>query len=532
MISVDEREEIRRAHLIEGDSLRKIEREKGYSRRTIHKALGNAEDGEDRPGGERGTGQGRESPVLGPYKAKIEALLEESRRLPRKQRYTGHQIYKQIQAEGYSGSESGVHVYVWRRRGEEQRPEIFLPLGFEPGQDGQVDFGEAVIELNGERETAQFIEVRLNYSRKPFVRAYPTQKQECFFEGQAAAFTFFEGVPYRLSYDNLKAAVLRVLKGRARAEQRRFTAFRSHHLFEAHFCTPGEGHEKGGVENGIGYAQRNLFVPLIKAGSWDEVNAQLLKRCQAEDARTVRGQKQTIGEMFAQEQAVLLPLPPHGFRCCAHAEVTLNGYGQVTYETNRYSVPVKQARKQLILHAYPFRIEILDDTRVIATHARCYGREQEMLDPLHYLPLLEQRPGAFEYARPMRVMRQTWPAVYERALTYFQQPDTDTGGIRELVRILRLLEAFPAAEVEAAVAAALQYGKLSVDAVRLHLRQTLQPDRVSEPLDLTGLTQADTLKAVGQQPLHLARYNRFLQPASDLAPDRSCDAPGDIHDCA
>jgi len=132
----------------------------------------------------------------------------------------------------------------------------------------------------------------------------------------------------------------------------------------------------------------------------------------------------------------------------------------------------------------------------------------------------------------MRVMRQTWPAVYERALTYFQQPDTDTGGIRERVRILRLLEAFPAAQVEAAVAAALKYGKLSVDAVRLHLRQTLQPDRVSEPLDLTGLSQADTLKAVGQQPLHLARYNRFLQPASDLAPDRPCDAPGDIHDCA
>jgi len=118
------------------------------------------------------------------------------------------------------------------------------------------------------------------------------------------------------------------------------------------------------------------------------------------------------------------------------------------------AVPVKQARKQLILHAYPFRIEILDDTRVIATHARCYGREQEMLDPLHDLPLLEQRPGAFEYARPMRVMRQTWPAVYDRALTYFQQPDTDTGGIRERVRILRLLEAFPAAQVEAAVAAA------------------------------------------------------------------------------
>ena len=332
MISVDEREEIRRYHLIEGESLRKIEREHGYSRRTIHKALGDAEGREERQKGER------KSPVLGPYKAKIEGLLEESDRQPRKQRYTAHQIYKAIAAEGYAGSESGVHVYVWQRRSEEQRPKVYLPLGFEPGQDGQVDFGEAVIELNGVRETAQFIEVRLNYSRKPFVCAYPNQKQECFFEGQVAAFKFFGGVPYRLSYDNLKAAVLRVFRGRARTEQRRFTAFRSHHLFEAHFCTPGEGHEKGGVENGIGYAQRNLFVPLIKANSWDEVNAQLLIRCQAEDSRTVRGQAQTIGEMFGQEQALLLPLPPHEFRCCATTEVALNGYGQVTYETNRYSV--------------------------------------------------------------------------------------------------------------------------------------------------------------------------------------------------
>jgi transposase len=524
MISVNEQEEIRRAHLIEGDSLRKIEREKGYSRRTIRKALESGEGAGERRGG------ARESPVLGPYKAKIEALLEESRRMPRKQRYTGHQIYKQIEGLGYRGSESGVHVYVWHRRGEEQRPQIFLPLGFEPGQDGQVDFGEAQIELNGEREVAQFIDVRLNYSRKPFVRAYPNQKQECFFEGQVAAFNFFGGVPYRLTYDNLKAAVLRVLKGRARIEQRRFSAFRSHHLFESHFCTPGEGHEKGGVENGIGYAQRNLFVPLIQADSWDEVNAQLLARCQAEDTRTVRGQAQSIGAMFAQEQALLLPLPPHGFRCCATTEVALNGYGQVTYETNRYSVPVLQARKQLTLHAYPFRIEILDGACSIATHVRCYGREQEIFDPLHYLPLLEQRPGAFQYARPMRTMRQTWPAVYERALTICQQPDA--GGIREMVSILRLLEQFPAAEVEAALAAALRYGRLSVDAVRLHLRQTQQPDLVTSPLNLSELTQAHRLRAVGQQPLQLTDYNRLLTqlPLDSLAATTPTTPIGGVHD--
>ena len=178
------------------------------------------------------------------------------------------------------------------------------------------------------------------------------------------------------------------------------------------------------------------------------------------------------------------------------------------------------------MRAYPFRIEILDATQVIATHIRCYGREQEILDPLHYLPLLEQRPGAFAYARPIRVMRRTWPAVYEQALTYFQQPDS--GGIREWVRILRLLETFPASEVEAALQAALRYGKLSLDAVHLHLRQTQHPDRVTPPLDLSGLTQADTLKTVGQQPLQLADYNQFLPSASN----GPCDAQGEIHVCA
>jgi transposase len=242
MISVDEREEIRRAYHIEQRSRRWIEREIGYSRRAVNKALAEAESAGYKQR------EAREAPVLGPYKAQIDALLAESKRMPRKQRYTGHKIYEAIHAAGYRGSESGVHMYLWRWRRENKRPEVFVPLGFDPGQDAQVDWGEAIVEMNSERETVQFIEVRLNYSRKVFVRAYPGQKQEAFFEGQVAAFQYFGGVPHRLSYDNLTSAVQKVLQGRARREQRRFTTFRSHYLFEANFCTPGEGHEKGGVD--------------------------------------------------------------------------------------------------------------------------------------------------------------------------------------------------------------------------------------------------------------------------------------------
>ena len=509
MISVEDREEIRRAYFIDQRSRRWIEREMGYSRRTVNKALAQA----DSQG--YALREAREAPVLGPYKPQIDALLTENERMPRKQHYTGHKIYETVHAAGYRGSESGVQVYLWQRRRENNRPEVFVPLGYDPGQDAQVDWGQAVVEMNGERETVQFIEVRLNYSRKVMVRAYPCQKQEAFFEGQVTAFAYFGGVPHRLSYDNLTSAVRRVLEGRARREQRRFTAFRSHYLFGAHFCTPGEGHEKGGVENGIGYAQRNLFVPLIQATDYKDLNAQLLALCQQQDSRKVHGQSLTIGEAFAQEQGALLPLPAHAFECYASAEVTLNGYGQVTYETNRYSVPAKLARKQLVVHAYPFRVDILDNRQVIATHPRSYEHEQEIFDALHYLPLLERRPGALEYARPIRAIRESWPAVYERALTLLKREDSP--GIREFVRILRLQEEFPATEVEAALEIALGQGKLSADAVRLHIRQRQKPEVMLPSMDLSHLTQADKLQSIHQQPVQLQRYDELLVSAPPCA---------------
>ena len=116
MISVEEREDIRRAYFIDQRSRRWIEREMGYSRRTVNKALVQA----DREGYTRR--EAREAPVLGPYKSKIEALLEESKHMPRKQRYTGHKIYEAIHADGYGGSESGVQVYLWRQRRANNRP--------------------------------------------------------------------------------------------------------------------------------------------------------------------------------------------------------------------------------------------------------------------------------------------------------------------------------------------------------------------------------------------------------------------------
>jgi hypothetical protein len=164
----------------------------------------------------------------------------------------------------------------------------------------------------------------------------------------------------------------------------------------------------------------------------------------------------TVGELLAVEQEHLLPLPAQPYPCCAVQPVCANGFGLVTYQTNRYSVPAEHAHESLWLRAFVHRIEISNGRQLLAVHERSYGREQDSLQPLHYLPLLEQRPGAWEQARPIRQWQQRWPPVFHRYLETLRQQLPANQGTREFVRILRLLnhhnEAVLAAALEQALA--------------------------------------------------------------------------------
>jgi len=502
MISVEKREQIRRAFFVEGKSIRRIAREFRCSRPTVRKAIASAEPEVYTPI------MSRPAPVLGPYKALINDLLAENERLPRKQRYTSHKIYQTLWADGYTGSESGVRGYIAQQRREQKRPKVFLPLEFDPGSDAQADWSEGVAIIAGEWVQVQLFFMRLCYSRRPFVMAFPAQRQEAFFEGHVQAFHHFQGVPHRISYDNLKAAVQHILTGRNRQEQQSFIVFRSHYLFESHFCTPGQGHEKGGVEHIVGFGRRNFMVPIPNVASFEELNAHLLAQCLADDQRQVEGQPVVIGKAWELEKPHLLPLPERDFDCCVTRPAVLNPYSQVVFETNRYSVPVERAYRNLVIKAYPFRIDILHLDEVIASHPRCYGREREVLDPLHYLPLLEQRPGAFEHAKPIRRWREEWPPVYERLLAHLQAQSSDGHGIREFVRILKLHRDYPADLVKQAVEQALEYGCAHADGVELCLRQLLTPEGSVPSLTLADLP---TWAAVGTQPLDLGSYDRLLE---------------------
>jgi transposase len=503
MLKVNHIEKIRRAYYLEGKSMREIEREYHHAYKTIKKALASAEVGSYT------LKEPRDAPVLGPYKARIAELLVENETLPRKQRRTGHQIFRVIQGEKYAGSESGVLHYLWELRQAKRAAKVYLPLEFEPGQDAQVDWGEAEVVLGGEPVTVQLFIMRLSYSRKLFVMAYPSQKQECFLAGQVAAFHYFGGVPRRISYDNLKTAVKKIFIGPEREEQDSFIVFRSHYLFESHYCNPGAGNEKGRVEDGVGYARRNFLSPPPAVASFEALNARLLEQCQADDARRISRQPQTIAEAWQQERPQLRSLPGHDLDICREVTARLNGYSQVEVETNRYSVPTDQAVKTLRVKLYPFEVKIYrpDEADAIAVHPRSYGQQQDRLEPQHYLPLLAQRPGAFHYARPIRQWRASWPAVYERLLTELQQRQPGSQGVREFIRVLQLHQQYPAELMEQAITQALQYHCPHADGVELCLRQLLKPDVPPPPLDLQAHPR---LQGLASQPVSLAHYNQLL----------------------
>jgi len=503
MIEVEEREEIRRAYHVKGENIREISRRLGYSRQTIRKAIAAAD------GKKEGQKRERGAPVLGAYKARIEALYAESERQPRKQRYTAKTIYKMVSKEGYSGSMSTLGHYLAALRQAKRQPEVYLPLAFDRGTDAQVDWGEAVVVMQGEQAQVQLFVMRLGYSRRTFMMAFPTQRQESFFEGHVEAFKHFEGVVQRISYDNLKVAVQEILRGKKRKEQEQFIVFRSHYLFESHFCTPGAGHEKGGVEHGVGYMRRNYMTPLLQVNSYQELNALLRQSCLADDERQVAGQARSIKAAWAEEQPYLRPLPPDELDYSRSLAVILNPFSQVVVDTNRYSVPTDKGARKLTVKLYPFRVEIYrpGEKEPLAVHPRSYGHQEDIFDPLHYLPLLEQRPGAFNHARPIRQWRTTWPAVYETLLGRLQAHYPDGEGVREFIRVLRLHQSHPAAFIELAVKQSLEFNCAHADGVALCLRQIEHPE--PPPLSL-DLSRHPGLQTVGQQPLALNRYNELL----------------------
>jgi transposase len=400
-------------------------------------------------------------PKLGPWLGVIDAILEDDKQRPVKQRHTAKRIFDRLKEEhGFTGGYTIVKDYV---RGEEVRGrEMFVPLTHVPGE-AQVDFGEALAVIAGVEQKAHYMAIDLPHSDDCFVAAFPAETTEAFLEGHVRAFAYLGGVPTRILYDNTKIAVAKILGGEERLRTRSFSELQSYYLFADKFGRPAKGNDKGKVEGLGGYARRNFMVPIPRASSWEELNARLEADCRKRRERRLRGHTETIGERFERDRAALLPLPAAPYEACEKISARVSSLSLVRYRTNDYSVPTQYGHRQVWVKGYVHQVVIACGSEVIARHPRSYEREAVVFDPLHYLALLEQKTRALDQAAPLAGWQL--PECFAQ-LRRLLEARLKKHGSREYVQVLRLLETFDIAEVTLAIEDALRLGTISFDAVR------------------------------------------------------------------
>ncbi len=342
-------------------------------------------------------------------------------------------------------------------------PDSHVPQTYAPADGGTFDFGEALVKLGGRETRVHLGCLRLDYSSHYFVCALPSERQEALFECHLRGFLYLGGTPGRMRYDNLKPAVHKILRGKNRQEQAAWVAFRSHFLFESEYVTPGRGQEKGGVENLVGYVRRNFLVPLPEFDDFEALNTYLVACCDR-DARERRRRGRTVAELWREEQESLRPLPARLPAACISRLAKVNRRQQVRFAGNWYSVPPRYVGQLVTLRAYVFRVEIAWQDQMVASHIRSYGREEEVLDPHHYLPVLLKKPGAFARATP--ILRWSLPPVYEAYHRQLRDRREGQAGTREYIRILMLLQDHPLPAVTAAVEQAATMGVFGYEVVK------------------------------------------------------------------
>jgi transposase len=446
---------VRHACHVEGLSQREAARRFGIDPKTVAKMLRHAVP----PGYQRSKPPLR--PKLDAFTAAIDAILEADRIAPPKQRHTAKRVYDRLRAEhGFTGGYTIIKDYVREQRARAR--EVFVPLAHPPGH-AQVDFGEAVAVIGGERQKIHFFCLDLPHSDACFIKAYPAERTEAFCDGHNAAFAFFGGVPQSILYDNTKLAVARILGDGKRQRARAFAELQSHYLFLDRFGRPGKGNDKGKVEGLVGYARRNFLVPIPNVASFAALNARLEQHCLDRLDDRLRGHALSIGERLERDLAALQPRPPVPFEACDRRPARVSSLSLVRYERNDYSVPTAYGHRPVLVKGYVEEVVIACGTEIIARHERSYAREDFVFDPLHYLALLEQKIGAFDQAAPL----QGWdlPEAFA-TLRRLLEARLGKPGKREYVQVLRLLETFRLEDMHAAVREALQLGAIGYDAVK------------------------------------------------------------------
>jgi transposase len=446
---------IRRWALRDQLSIRGISRRTGLSRNTIRKYL--------RSGAVEPKFKVPERPSkLDLFIDKLSHWLKVEAGKSRKQKRTVKQLHGDLVVLGYEGSYGRVAAFVREWKADRQRAlqtsgrGVFVPLVFQPGDAFQFDWSEDWAILGGELTKLQVAHFKLSHSRAFSLRAYPLQTHEMLFDAHVHAFRVLGGVPRRGIYDNMKTAVDRVGAGKERQVNARFSAMASHYLFDAEFCNPASGWEKGQVEKNVQDARHRLWIPTPSFADLAALNNWLEERCISLWSETLHGiLPGSIAEVWAQERSSLMT-PTRPFDGFIEHTKRVSPTCLVHLERNRYSVPASFANRPVSVRVYPERIVVAAEGLILCEHRRIIERSHHLpgrtvYDWHHYLAVIQRKPGALRNGAPFAELPEAFRQLQSNLL---KRP----GGDREMVEILALVLQHDEQAVLAAVELALEGG--------------------------------------------------------------------------
>ena len=503
MLKVSQIGEIRRMNRVEGYSIREIAKRLNVSRNTVRNVLRTEREAEAVY--ER---KSAHSPKLGPFEGKLKEILEQEESMPPRERRNATLLYEELQGHGYAGAVDSVRRFVkrWRAERGETCVEAFVPLIFAPGDAVQFDWSTERVVIAGVPTVVKAAQVRLCHSRMCLVQVFRYERQEMMLEALRRAVRFFGGAPRRLVVDNLTVAVKKVLMGKDRIWQDKFLGFCSHYLINPRACQVNKPTDKGQIERQVGIMRERFFKPLPAAASLEELNDRLTALCIERAKKTPHPEVRamSVWQMWQEEQPRLLALPPGDYECCrVEEEKRVDRFCTVAFDANRYSVLSRYVGRRVQVRGYAERVKAVCDGTVIAEHERLFGHGGATYNPLHYLDVLERKPGALENGRPF--VQWQMPEALVRARAALAAAD----GEKQFVKLLLLLREHGLDEVCAAVELALEQGAPYAGRVEniLHRLTDTTPPKIECPVVIRL-----RLEPVADPGLYDARLRREVKP--------------------
>jgi transposase len=491
---------IRRWHYRDHLSIREIAKRTGLSRNTVRKYL-RSDTVEPRF-------KVPERPSkLDPFVERLTAWLRREMGRSRKQKRTIKQLHADLVSLGFDGSYGRVAAFArawrddYRRQQQMSGKGTFVPLSFAPGEAFQFDWSEDWAIIDGARTKLQVAHFKLSYSRAFFVRAYLLQTHEMLFDAHNHAFRVLGGVPRRGIYDNMRTAVDKVGRGKDRTVNARFLTMVSHYLYEAEFCNPAAGWEKGQVEKNVQDARHRLWQPVPQTETLDALNIWLEERCKALWQDIPHGiEPGSVADAWAEEVASLMPMgrPFDGF---VEYGKRVSPTCLVHLERNRYSVPASFANRPVSVRLYPDRFLVVAEGQLLCEHQRIIDRSHDkpgrtIYDWRHYLAVVQRKPGALRNGAPFLEM----PDAFQRLQRHLLR---SPGGDREMVEILALVLHHDEQVVLMAVTMALE---ASVP-TKTHILNLLHRLLDGKPLTTPPITAPQALRLVSEPLANVERYD-------------------------